>query len=91
MRLPIQFIYTENGIKKDSIAENERMNYVDKLNRDLLKNNLKTKKCQFQGILTIRLFCNIINITKGVDCNGKHRCYNSYGRNNKNRATKSYE
>ena len=45
MRLPIQFIYTENGIKKVSIAENERMNYVDKLNRDLLKNNLKTKKC----------------------------------------------
>ena len=45
MSLPIQFIYTENGIKKDSIAENERMNYVDKLNRDLLKNNLKTKKC----------------------------------------------
>lgn len=48
MRLPIQFIYTENGIKKDSIAENERMNYVDKLKRDLLKNNLKTKKCRFQ-------------------------------------------
>lgn len=24
MRLPIQFIYTENGIKKDSIAENEQ-------------------------------------------------------------------
>lgn len=45
MRLPIQFIYTENGIKKDPIAENERMNYIDKLNRDLLKNNLKTKKC----------------------------------------------
>lgn len=45
MRLPIQFIYTENSIEKDSIAENERMNYVDKLNRDLLKNNLKTKKC----------------------------------------------
>ena len=44
MRLPIQFIYTENGIKKDSIAENERMNYVDKLNRDLLKNNLKTEE-----------------------------------------------
>lgn len=45
MRLPIQFIYTKNGVKKDSIAENEQMNYVDKLNRDLLKNNLKTKKC----------------------------------------------
>ena len=45
MRLPIQFIYTKNGVKKDSIAENERMNYIDQLNRDLLKNNLKTKKC----------------------------------------------
>ena len=45
MRLPIQFIYTKNGVKKDSIAENERMNYIDQLNRDLLKNNLKTIKC----------------------------------------------
>lgn len=45
MKLPVQFVYTENGVKKDSVAENEHMNYIDKLNRDLLKNNLKTIKC----------------------------------------------
>lgn len=36
MELPIQFIYTENGVEKTSVDENKRMNYIDDLNRRLL-------------------------------------------------------
>lgn len=44
MELPVQFIYTENGVEKSSIDENNRMNYIDQLNRDLLKHSLNDKK-----------------------------------------------
>lgn len=36
MELPVRFVYTENGKEKSSIDENERMNYIDELNRSLL-------------------------------------------------------
>ena len=37
--LPVKFVYAENGIEKDSVAENKRMNYIDKLNRRLWNRN----------------------------------------------------
>lgn len=36
MEFPIRFVYIENGIEKTSVDENERMNYIDDLNRGLL-------------------------------------------------------
>lgn len=36
MELPVQFVYVENGVEKTSVDENERMNYIDELNRSLL-------------------------------------------------------
>ena len=44
MELPVQFVYTENGIKKTSVDENKRMNYIDHINRELLKSNLNSKR-----------------------------------------------
>lgn len=35
MELPVQFVYTENGVEKSSIDENKRMRYIDELNREL--------------------------------------------------------
>lgn len=44
MELPVQFVYTENGIKKTSVDENKRMNYIGQINRELLKSNLNSKR-----------------------------------------------
>lgn len=37
MALPVNFVYVENGIEKTSLDENERMNEIDQLNKDLHK------------------------------------------------------
>ena len=37
MKMPIKFVYTENGKEKTSIDENKRMNEIDQLNKDLHK------------------------------------------------------
>lgn len=39
MELPVRFVYTENGIEKTPVDENERMNYIDDLNRMLRDSN----------------------------------------------------
>lgn len=35
MTLPVNFVYTENGIEKTSVDENERMNEIDEMDRRL--------------------------------------------------------
>ena len=44
MELPVRFVYTENGVEKTSVDENKRMNYIDQINRELLKSNLNSKR-----------------------------------------------
>lgn len=44
MELPVQFVYTENGIKKTLVDENKSMNYIDQINCELLKSNLNRTK-----------------------------------------------
>lgn len=46
MELPVRFVYTENGVEKNSVDENERMQYIDQLNRDLFKNNSNNKEIE---------------------------------------------
>ena len=36
MREEIEFVYTENGVRKTSVDENARQNYIDELNRRLI-------------------------------------------------------
>lgn len=35
MKLPVRFVYAENGVEKTSVDENKRMNYIDQLNKNL--------------------------------------------------------
>lgn len=54
MELPVQFIYVENGVHKSSVDENKRMNYIDQLNREVLKDSISDKdilkKRELRGI-----------------------------------------
>lgn len=44
MELPVKFMYTENGVEKTSVDENKRMNYIDRVNREMLKYSINNEK-----------------------------------------------
>lgn len=44
MELPVKFMYTENGVEKTSVDENKRMNYIDRVNREMLKDSINNEK-----------------------------------------------
>lgn len=60
MTLPVNFVYTENGIEKTSVDENERMNEIDEMDRRLWN---REKPC-------IHVLDNMI-CGKGVKSSGK--------------------
>lgn len=41
MELPVRFVYTENGVEKTSVDENKRMNYIDQINQEILKDSIE--------------------------------------------------
>ena len=44
-KLPVEFAYTENGVRKTSVDENKRMNEIDAINRNLRNWYANNEKC----------------------------------------------
>lgn len=42
---PVEFVYTENGVRKTSVDENKRMNEIDAINRRLRNWYANNEKC----------------------------------------------
>lgn len=44
-KLPVEFVYTENGVRKTSVDGNKRMNEIDAINRNLCNRYANNEKC----------------------------------------------